>query len=197
MIEACGNLGIQTLTLYTFSTENWSRPPAEVTFLMRLAEEFAIRELPELQRNGICLQHMGKREGLPASLLRVLDTALAQTKNNTRMTVNLALNYGGRTEIVDAAKAIIQAHNNGEIKTEELNQEFFPRFLYCPEVPDADLIIRTGGEYRLSNFLLWRSVEAIFWSTPVFWPDFQDRDLLEAIDVYRDHITRLESEKNE
>jgi len=192
-IEACGDLGIRILTLYTFSTENWNRSPAEVTFLMRLAEEYATRELPKLQRNGVCLQHMGKREGLPVSLLRVLDKASTQTKNNTRMILNLALNYGGRTEIVDAFREIIAAHQRNELNASELTPTDFSHYLYCPDIPNADLIIRTGGEWRLSNFLLWRAVGAVFWSTPVFWPDFKREDLLESIQIYQEQINQNET----
>ena len=186
VLEACGELGIRVLTLYTFSTENWNRPTAEVNFLMKLAEEYTANELSSMQKNGIRLQLMGQREGLPDSLLRVMDNAIFQTKDNTRLTLNIALNYGGRTEIVDAARKIISAHQRNEIDASELSPDEFSRYLYCPGTPDADLIIRTGGEWRLSNFLTWRAVGAVFWSTPIFWPDFQREDLLEAIKIYKE-----------
>ena len=186
MVEACGELGIRVLTLYTFSTGNWQRPQAEVSSLMRLIEEFATRELPELQRNGVRVQLMGRREGLPSSLLRTLDHAIEQTRGNDHLTLNLALNYGGRAEIVDAAQAILAAHRRGELDAAELDEGALVRYLYCPDVPDADLIIRTGGEYRLSNYLLWRAVGAVFWSTPILWPDFQREHLLAAIQVYQE-----------
>ncbi|PKO24042.1 MAG: di-trans,poly-cis-decaprenylcistransferase [Chloroflexi bacterium HGW-Chloroflexi-1] len=185
-VEACGELGIRILTLYTFSTENWQRPQAEVSSLMRLAEQCVAGELPELQRNGVRVQLMGRREGLPSSLLRTLDHAIEQTRGNDRLTLNLALNYGGRSEIVDAARAMLAAHQRGELDAAELDEETLARYLYCPNVPDADLIIRTGGEFRLSNFLLWRAVEAVFWSTPILWPDFQREHLLAAIQVYQE-----------
>jgi len=185
-VEACGELGIRILTLYTFSTENWQRPQAEVSSLIRLVEEYAARELPELQRNGVRVQLMGRREGLPSSLLRTLDHAIEQTRGNDRLTLNLALNYGGRSEIVDAAGAILAAHQRGELDAAELDEETLARYLYCPNVPDADLIIRTGGEFRLSNFLLWHAVGAVFWSTPILWPDFQREHLLAAIQVYQE-----------
>ncbi len=192
-VEICGDLGIRVLTLYTFSTENWNRPPAEVTFLMKLAEEYATRELPKLRRNGVCLQHMGRREGLPASLLCALDKAVAQTRGNTNLILNLALNYGGRAEIVDAARAIIAAHQRNEINASELTPTAFARYLYCPSIPDADLIVRTGGEWRLSNFILWRAVGATFWSTLTFWPDFQPKHLLEALEIYHEQINQNET----
>jgi len=186
IVEACGEIGIGFLTLYTFSTENWQRPQAEVAFLMRLAEKYAIRELPELQRNGVRLQHMGLRDGLPPSLLSAIDKAAWQTQDNNRLILNLAFNYGGRTEIVDAMRALIIAHQRNDFNIEDLDEAIFSRHLYCPDTPDADLIIRTGGEWRLSNFLLWRAVGAVFWNTETYWPDFQRKHLLEAIETYNE-----------
>ncbi len=183
-IETCGELGIRVLTLYTFSAENWRRPAEEVGFLMHLAEEYAARELPELQRNGVRLQLMGRREDLPATLLKALDTAIYQTRVNSHLILNLAFNYGGRAEIVDAFKAILVAHEQGTLDVSRLDEKTFARYLYLPETPDADLVVRTGGEWRLSNFLLWRAATSVFWSTPVLWPDFQREQLQEAIQVY-------------
>ena len=193
-VEACGEAGIRYLTLYTFSTENWQRSQAEVTFLMRLAEEYAIRELPELQRNGVRFQLMGMRDGLPPSLLCAIDKAARQTQDNNRLILNLAFNYGGRTEIVDAMRALIIAHQCNELNIEELDEATFSRYLYCPDTPDADLIIRTGGEWRLSNFLLWRAVGALFWNTETYWPDFQRKHLLEAIETYNEQINYEKTE---
>lgn len=189
-VEACGELGVRVLTLYTFSTENWRRPIAEVDFLMRLAEEYAVRELPELQRNGVRLQLMGRRDGLPATLLEVLDTAILQTQANSRLILNLAFNYSGRAEIVDAIKAILLAHEQGVLDASHLDEKTFARYLHLPDTPDADLVIRTSGEWRLSNFLLWRAATSVFWCTPVLWPDFQREHLLEAIKVYCEQIFR-------
>ena len=192
-VEACSELGVRVLTLYTFSTENWCRPAEEVDFLMRLAEEYAAREFLELQRNGIRLQLMGRREDLPASLLNVLDEAILQTRANSRLVLNLALNYGGRTEIVDAIKAILIAHEQGALDGSRLDETTFARYLYCPDCPDVDLVIRTGGEWRLSNFLLWRSAGAVFWSTSLLWPDFQREHMQEAIKVYVEQTTERET----
>jgi len=189
-VEDCAEIGIKILTLYTFSTENWCRPKTEVNFLMRLAEEYAMQELPDLQRNGIRLQLMGNREGLPPSLLGVLDQAALQTKENSRLILNLALNYGGRAEIVDAMKAIITDHQRGNLAVSEIDETIFSHYLYCPNVPDVNLIVRTGGEWRLSNFLLWRAANAVFWRMPVLWPDFRKEHLLEAIGIYAKQITR-------
>lgn len=177
------------MTLYTFSTENWCRPVEEVDFLMRLAEEYVMRELPSLQRNGIHLKLMGRREGLPPTLIEALDKAIHQTQENSRLIVNLAINYGGRAEIVDAMKAIITDHQKGSLDVFEIDEMSFSHYLYCPQIPDVDLIVRTGGEWRLSNFLLWRSAFAVFWATPVLWPDFQREHIQEAIRIYAKQIT--------
>jgi undecaprenyl diphosphate synthase len=184
IIEVCVDFGIQVLTLYVFSTENWRRSREEVDFLMRLAEEYATHELPELQRNGIRLQLMGKREDLPNSFVNALDRAIFQTRDNSRMILNLAVNYGGRTEIIDAIKAILTAHGQGTIDGSKLDESIIARYLYCPDCPDVDMVIRTSGECRLSNFLIWRAAHAVLWSTPVLWPDFQQEQFQEAIRIY-------------
>ncbi len=194
VIKACVELHIQVLTLYVFSTENWKRPLGEVSFLMRLAEKYALEETDELHQNGVRVQLMGQRQKLPQTLLDNLDKIAAQTQNNKRLTLNLAINYSGRTEILNAAALIIQAHHKGEINIDDISPMDFTYFLYCPEVPDVDLIIRAGGEKRLSNFLLWRSVGAVFWSTPIYWPDFQTQDLSEAIKFYKDQNIQLKNE---
>ena len=183
-IKDCAEIGVKILTLYTFSTENWCRPADEVDFLMRLAEEYVKRELPSLQRNGVHLTLMGRREGLPPTLIEALDKVIHQTQENSRLIVNLALNYGGRAEIVDAMKAIITDHQKGSSDASEIDEMTFSHYLYCPQIPDVDLVVRTGGEWRLSNFLLWRAANAVFWSTPVLWPDFRKEHLLEAIGIY-------------
>jgi undecaprenyl diphosphate synthase len=186
--EACVECGIQVLTLYTFSTENWCRPKAEVDFLMHLAEEYTLRELSDLQRNGVRLQLMGRKEGLPPSLVEALNKATSQTKENSRLILNLAINYGGRAEIVDAMKALITDHQKGDLDVSEIDETIFSHYLYCSGTPDVDLIVRTSGEWRLSNFLLWRSAFAIFLSTPVLWPDFKREHIQEAIRAYAKQI---------
>jgi len=187
-VQDCAEIGIKILTLYTFSTENWCRPKTEVDFLMRLAEEYTMRELPDLQRNGVCLKLMGSREGLPVSLLGNLDKATLQTKANSCLILNLALNYGGRAEIVDAMKAIISDHQQGNLDVSQIDEATFSHYLPLPDMPDVDLIVRTGGEWRLSNFLLWRAANAVFWSMPVLWPDFRKEHLQEAIGIYTKQI---------
>ncbi len=194
IVKACIDSRIRVLTLYVFSTENWQRPPEEVSYLMKLIENFTLNDRHELLKNGVRLQIMGQRQKLPATLLGTLDEVVAETQGNNKLILNLALNYGGRTEIVDAVKSIIQDYENGIINREKNNQKNFSRYLYCPEVPDVDLTIRTSGELRLSNFMLWHSVNVIFWSTPVHWPDFQDKNLLEAIEFYQDQL-KIERDK--
>lgn len=182
--EMCVTMGIPLLTLYAFSTENWLRPSDEVDFLMTLLEKYAVQELPELQKNGICLQWMGKREGLPESTLEALDRAIHGTCKNSRLVLNLAVNYGGRTEIVDAIISMINDHQQGVLAETRIDEDLIGHYLYCPDCPDTDLVIRTSGEWRLSNFLLWRSANAVFVSLPVLWPDFQEEHLNEAIGIF-------------
>jgi undecaprenyl diphosphate synthase len=157
---------------------------------MLLAQEYANHELPELQRNNIRLQLMGRRDELPDAVLRALDNTIQQTQTNTRMVLNIALNYGGRTEIVDATKAILSDYQVGRISPEEINEDTLTSYMYCPQCPDVDLIIRTGGEWRLSNFLLWRASRAIFVTQSILWPDFKKKDLLAAVKVYQEQSLR-------
>ena len=188
--EACPEFGIQILTLYVFSTENWCRPTKEVDFLMNLMEKYAINELQNMQQNGTRLQLMGKREGLPTTVLDAFDNTILQTRGNSRLILNLAFNYGGRAEIVDAAKAILTEHEQGTLDKLQIDEKMISDYLYCPDCPDVDIVIRTSGEWRLSNFLLWRTANAVFWSTPVFWPDFQREDLQEAIQIYTENTSK-------
>ncbi len=188
IIKASIDLGIEVLTLYVFSTENWFRPVDEVDYLMFLAEEYAAHELPDLQRNGVRLQLMGKREGLPVSVLKAMERTILETGDNSRLILNLAFNYGGRTEIVDAIKGILATFEQYAPAEVNLDDDTFARYLYCPSCPDVDLVIRSGGEWRLSNFLLWRTANAVFTSTPVLWPDFQQEQLQEAINIYTEQI---------
>lgn len=189
MTELCSNLGIQVLTLYVFSTENWFRPLEEVDYLMHLVKEYAERELPELQRNGVRVQLMGRREGLPDVVLNALDQTVLQTRNNSGLVLNLAINYGGRSEMIDAIHGILADHRQGGAAEPKVDEDLITRYLYCPDCPDVDLVIRPGGEWRLSNFMLWRTANAVFWSTPVLWPDFRREDLEEAIRIYAKQIS--------
>jgi len=186
VVETCIAWGIEVLTLYAFSTENWNRPQAEVAFLMKLLQRYAERETPELKRQGVRLQILGRRAELPPELLSLLDQAVRETSSGQRLTLNLALNYGGRAEIVDATQALAQAVQEGKLLPEQVNETVFSRFLYTAGVPDPDLLIRTGGELRLSNFLIWQVAGAYFWSTPTYWPDFGQANLLDAIRAWRE-----------
>jgi undecaprenyl diphosphate synthase len=186
VVRACSGIGVTVVTLYTFSTENWRRPQLEVDFLLRLAEGYALRELDELQRNSVRLQHLGRRDGLPPSLLAAVDQAVVQTQHNTGLILNLALNYGGRTEIVDAVRSVVVACQRGELDPACLDEASFSHHLCTSGLPDPQLVIRTAGEKRLSNFLIWQVASgAFFWSTSVLWPDFTRQGLLEAIAAWR------------
>ena len=186
VVRACADLGLKVLTLYTFSTENWRRPEPEVALLMRLTEDYARREVDELDRNNVQLRILGRREGLPASLLRAMDEGIRRTAHNTGLVLNLAFNYGGRAEIVDAARAMVTAVRQGKLNPALLDEAVFGHFLYTAGLPDPDLVIRTAGEMRLSNFLIWQVAGALFWSTPVYWPDFDKTHLLAAIRAWQE-----------
>lgn len=193
VIEICVDLKIKILTLYTFSTENWKRPRREVDALMRLIELNLRRELGELMRNQVRVKHLGLREGLPAFLLNQIDRSVEETKHNEGMVLNLALNYGGRREILDAARAIASEVADGTLKVEEIDEGVISSRLYTHGECDPDLLIRTGGEMRISNFLPWQIAYAELWVTPTFWPDFQKGDFLRAVVEYQSRDRRFGS----
>jgi len=184
LVGACLGFGLKIITLYGFSTENWGRPWDEVMGLFRIFEEFIDKYAQELHRNGAQLRHLGRLEGLPESLVEKIRWAMELTKNNDRLIVNFAFNYGGKAEIVDAAKRVIEAYRQGELGLDALDEGLFERYLYTAGLPDVDLIIRAGGEKRLSNFLLWQSAHAYFYSTPTYWPDFDEEELKKALVAY-------------
>jgi len=186
MVRLCVEIGIPVLTLYTFSTENWQRPGAEVAFLMHLCEQFARREAAELRRSEVRMNVLGRRTGLPPAVRAALEQAMAVTRGGDKLILNLALNYGGRAEIVDASREVLAAYQRGELAPDTLDEATFSRYLYTAGLPDPDLVIRTAGEMRLSNFLIWQVVGALFWTTPVFWPDFNREHLLQAIKAYQE-----------
>lgn len=179
--EACSQLGISYLTVYAFSTENWERPQDEVGFLMDLLTSVLDKELPRLEKNGVRLRILGDRSRLPARVNRKLDEALARTPADGRLVLCVALNYGGRAEIVQAAKRLAADVSSGTLRPEDVDETRFASYLYTADIPDPDLIIRTGGEHRISNFLLWQAAYAELWITPVFWPDFRRIHLYSAI----------------
>ena len=185
IVEASAQIGIKALTLYAFSWENWQRPADEVRELMGLLDEFIRRETPTLLANGIRLRAIGRLDELPADVMGHLRRAIAQTAQLERMTLTLALSYGGRQEIVDAVRRIAERVQQGALRPQEIDERTFAQFLYTHDLPDPDLVIRTSGEQRLSNFLLWQSSYTELYVTPKLWPEFDKTDLLEAIAEYR------------
>lgn len=178
-VEACSELGVPYLTLYAFSVENWKRPHAEVTMLMALLREYLKKEMAEMKRWSIRLAVIGRIQELPPAVQRDLQAAIEQTAQNTRLQLTLALNYGSRAEIVDAFRKIAShLENNG---ASELDEATVSRHLYTQGLPDPDLLIRTSGEMRLSNFLLWQAAYAELWITDTLWPDFSKADLFQAV----------------
>ncbi|GHH96554.1 isoprenyl transferase [Neobacillus kokaensis] len=185
------DLGIKTLTLYAFSTENWKRPKNEVDYIMKLPEEFLGTFLPELVENNVQVKMMGYKNQLPIHTLRAIEKAMEKTKNNDGLVLNFALNYGSRAEIIDAVKQVVTDYKSGKIEESELNEEVFSSYLMTSEFPDPDLLIRTSGEIRLSNFMLWQLAYSEFWFTDVLWPDFNEEHLLEAIEVFQKRQRRF------
>ena len=189
--ETCCELGIEVLTLYAFSWENWSRPGDEIHELMTLLTEFLAQELPTLHRNRIRLRAIGRLEQLPAPVAAHLASVMAQTAAYSRMTLTLALSYGGRQEIVDAARRLATLVREGALAPGQIDEAAFARQLYAPDLPDPDLVIRTSGEQRISNFLLWQASYSEWYVTPTLWPDFAKPELLDAIDAYQKRDRRF------
>jgi len=180
----CARLGIERLTLFAFSQENWKRPRREVDLLWRLLRQFLVRERDEITDNDIRFTAIGRLEGLPDLVRRELDETRALSTGNRGMTLCLALNYGGRAEIADACRAVAVRVRRGEIRADEVDEEQLARHLYAPEAPDPDLLVRTAGEMRVSNFLLWQISYAEFHVTPACWPEFREAHLHEALREY-------------
>jgi undecaprenyl diphosphate synthase len=180
-IEACGELGVEYLTLYTFSAENWRRSADEVQGIMWLIENVARREIRELHQKGVRLRVLGRVDELPPSLRDELRRDEEMTAGNTGLNLNLALNYGGRAEIVDATRRVAARVLRGELQPEEITEATLAAELYYPEMPDPDLLIRTGGEMRVSNYLLWQIAYSEIWVTETLWPEFGRDELLDAI----------------
>jgi len=180
IVTECAEQGVQYLTLYAFSTENWSRPSAEVDGLMRILSDFIDRETINLHREGARLRHLGRLENISAELRQKILDAIELTRHNTRITLAVAFNYGGRADIVDAVRELIALG----VKPEEVNEALISDHLSTRGMPDPDLIIRTSGEWRLSNFLIWQAAYSEYWTTPVYWPDFSPEHLRQAIYDY-------------
>ena len=181
--EGC-RIGLDQLTLYCLSVENWKRPPRELRFLLRLLRHFLIVELEELMDQKVRLTMIGRREGLPPDVLREIDRVVEATAENSGMALCLAINYGGRTEIADAARRIAEEVRSGHLDPESVDEPTFARYLATSGMPDPDLLIRTAGEMRVSNYLLWQISYAELWVTQVLWPDFRGDHLLEACQAY-------------
>lgn len=190
-VESCAKLGIKNLTLYAFSTENWNRPKLEVDTLMKLLINSLKKELDTLIKNDIKLNSIGNLENLPKSVQKELLEVIEKTKHNNRMTLTLALSYGSREELLNAVKKIADKVKNNIISTDSIDESIFNNHLYTHDLPDVDLVIRTSGEHRISNFLLWQIAYAEFYFTDVLWPDFSEDNLYEAIISYQKRERRF------
>lgn len=184
IVKLASQWGIQVLTLYAFSTENWKRPKAEVNGLMKLFGAYLKKEVQELDKNGVRLRIIGRRAALAPELVKLIEQAEEKTKDNKGLTLNVAVNYGGRLEVLDAVQAIAQKVKQGELEPEDIDENLFQESLYTGTLPDPDLIIRTSGELRLSNFLIWQCAYSELWFTPVLWPDFDESAFREALDEF-------------
>lgn len=191
IIEACSNLGIENLTLYAFSTENWNRPKIEVEALMKVLVNSLIKELPTLEKNNIKLNAIGNLEKLPVKAQKELQDVINKTAGNTKLVLTLALSYGSREELVNAVKNISDKVKNNIISVDKIDDSVINEHLYTHNLPDVDLLIRTSGEHRISNFLLWQIAYAELYFTDILWPDFKESDLYEAILSYQKRERRF------
>ncbi len=183
-VRVCAEWGVRALSLFAFSTENWDRPEDEVRFLVNMSREVLRKRLEEFTSLGVRLRHMGRRENIPPEILAWFDLASEVTASNQGLNLNINFNYGGRREIFDAALAVVKNLADRE-DADEITAEAISRNLYFPELPNIDLLIRTAGEFRISNFMLWQLAEANIFITPVLWPDFNRTHLEEAVAEYR------------
>lgn len=190
IVAKANELDVEILTLYAFSTENWKRPKSEVDFLMKLPEQFLNIELPKLKKENVRVRLMGSVENLPDHTLRAVQKAVRETEHNTGLILNFALNYGSRHEMIDAVKKIAKQIEEGKITSEQVNETLLEQNLMTSELKDPDLLIRTSGEIRLSNFMLWQLAYTEFWFTEVLWPDFNEDHFVEAIAVYQKRARR-------
>jgi undecaprenyl diphosphate synthase len=182
VVEGALEIGLPFLSVYAFSTENWTRPPSEVRFLMNFNRTLIRRRRDELHERGVRIRFLGRRDRrLPRSVQREMDAAERMTKEKRKLTLNIALNYGGRAEIVDAVRRLMEERETGRMRGRRITERSIERRLYLPDTPDPDLLIRTSGEMRISNFLIWEAAYSELWFTPVLWPDFNRETLFEAI----------------
>ena len=187
----CKNIGVKYLTVYAFSTENWKRPVTEVRFIMDLLCQYLTSELEEFNQYNVRIRFMGSREGLPAIVQEKMDHALDVTKDNTGIILNIAINYGGQRELVEAVREIAGSVQQGTLTPDAINEKTIEEHLYTRGLPAPDLLIRTGGDLRVSNFMLWQIAYSEFWTTPVFWPDFSEELLTEAVFSYQKRDRRF------
>ncbi|MFK7737337.1 MAG: isoprenyl transferase [Pirellulaceae bacterium] len=191
VMEACSDFGVQALTLYCFSSENWKRPPTELEFLMELLKRYLVAERETLVENNLRVRVIGRREGLPEDVLEEIDETLRACANNDGMTLCLAINYGSRQELIDAVRSLVNDVRDGELTPEEIDEANFESKLYTAGIPDPDLLIRTSGEMRISNFLLWQISYSELWVTDTPWPEFDRTHLAEAIRCFANRNRRF------
>ena len=187
IINACVEFGVKILTIYAFSTENWGRPESEVRGLMKIFARVLDQEIDDLHEQGVCLHHLGELTGVKPDLQEKVRHALELTKNNDALILNVAFNYGGRAEIIHAVQQMLA----DGISPDELNEDLFSSYLFTRGLPDPDLVIRTSGELRISNFLIWQAAYSEYYPTPAFWPDFGREELYEAIVVFNQRERRF------
>lgn len=190
-VEAAQEIGLKNLTVYSFSTENWRRPVSEVNALFGLLKAYVKRDLNRLAQEGVKIRILGTRQGLPEDILELVERAEARTADNHAFNLCIAFNYGGREEVLRAAKAMASAVADGKVSCADVDETAFAEFLDTKELPDPDILIRTSGEYRLSNFLIWQAAYAELVFMDVLWPDFGKQHLLEAIEIYRKRERRF------
>ncbi len=191
VVRAAHELGVRYLTLYAFSLENWNRPTAEVNELMRLLDHYLDVEIDEVMRNGIRLRSIGRMDRLPPAVVAKVRAAVERTRDNREMVLVFALSYGGRAEIVDAARELCREVELGKIEADSIDEKIFSAHLYDPDLPDPDLLIRTGAESRVSNFLLWQIAYTEIYTTDRMWPEFRKPDLIEALIDYQSRERRF------
>lgn len=191
IVRAADKIGIKVISAYAFSTENWKRPVTEVNFIMELLSRYLTNEIDEFKENNVQVRFIGSQDGLPEIVKQKMAHAVAETKDNTGIILNLAINYGGQAEILNAVKSIAQEAANGNIAVDEITSEVFEQHLYTKGLPAPDLLIRPGGDLRISNFLLWQIAYAEIWTTDVYWPDFSEEHLLQAIRAFQGRERRF------
>ena len=191
VVRNCDDYGVQYLTLYVFSTENWKRPPHEVDFLMKLVSDMIDSEVPDMMENNVKLKVLGQMDSLPEYAQQKLIDGMEKTKNNTGLNLQLAINYGGRSEIAEAVKQIASKVKSGDLEVDQINEETISANMFLPEIPDPELLIRTGGEFRVSNYLLWQIAYSEIFVSQKLWPDFDKEELFNALEFYQNRQRRF------